>query len=117
MTTRHRPKVSFALDIAAARLDEAGANLALVKDVRDLAARFRLVPERTAESEQVRVERQRTLMACVFDSRGKDRLQQAMFDRAADLIGAGELNAADALLEFLPSPQAERLLDELLGEV
>lgn len=77
----------------------------------------RLEPEFIANAR--RVERQRSLMAMLHDSRAKDRLIEGMLARARWLLEHKDEEEnplyamlADELLEFLPSPLAERLLRE-----
>lgn len=64
-----------------------------------------------AAEEKARIARQRR-----FLTRGKGpgvaKMIQAMLDRAWELLDAGETEAADALLEFVPAPDAEKLLNE-----
>lgn len=64
-----------------------------------------------------RIERQHSLMTMVSDTRAKDRLMEGMLERARWLLAHKPENPiyallADELLEFLPSPMAERLLRE-----
>ncbi|MCC6775606.1 MAG: hypothetical protein IT537_03060 [Hyphomicrobiales bacterium] len=75
----------------------------------------RLEPEFIAN--QHRVERQRSLMAMLHDSRAKDRLMEGMLARARWLMEHSatvpELaELALELLEFLPSSMADALLRE-----
>lgn len=75
--------------------------------------------QKWAENETRRVERQRTLFNMLPDTAALDRLKQAMLDRAWDLLDGGGLEgaeAADALLEFLPSKDAESLLNEFFRD-
>lgn len=72
--------------------------------------------EKWAFEETRRVERQRTLFAMLPDTRATDRLKQAMLDRAWVLLDAGECEACDALLEFIPEDEAQKLLDEFFND-
>lgn len=63
-----------------------------------------------------RVESQRTLWTMVYDNSAKDALKIAMLDRAWALLDCGECEAADALLEFVPTKDADKLLEEYFGD-
>ena len=65
---------------------------------------------------KARVERQRTAFHALHPNNAKDRFRKAMLDRAWELLDVGECEAADALLEFLPEQDADKLLDELFGD-
>lgn len=58
-----------------------------------------------------RIERQRTMFAMVPDTASATRLKEAMLQRAYDCLWDGDPTACDALLEFLPEKDAEKLLD------
>lgn len=60
--------------------------------------------------EIARVKRQRGLLAQVKPQAKRAKLVRAMLDRAWDLLDAGDAEAADALLEFVPEPLAEAML-------
>lgn len=68
-----------------------------------------------AAEEAARVARQRAVFR---NNMGPARveLQQAMLDRAWDLLCLDECEAADALLEFVPEDAATALLDEFFPE-
>lgn len=74
--------------------------------------------QKWADQETKRVERQRTLFAMLPDCHATDRLKQAMLDRAWALLDGGleGTAACDALLEFLPSNDADQLLKEYFGD-
>lgn len=118
---------------AARTLEAKGANAALVCDLYVLASRLeedqpRLAPdrdrgpltpaerhdrERWYHNELVRVERQRTLFVMLTPGRATEALKLSMLDRAFDLLTEGRTEPADALLEFLPSGDVEKLLDRI----
>lgn len=88
-----------------------GINPILVDEVRELA-------ERETKKDRTRnrvdhnrlVERQRSLWNMLPDTTAKQRLLEAMLSRAWELLDCGQCEACDALLEFLPSEDAERML-------
>ena len=85
-----------------------------VKTLRTLARELeaRQADGRTHNAqEDKRFERQRTLFAMLASSDATDRLKEAMMQRAYDLIWDGDGQACDALLEFLPSNDADAILD------
>jgi hypothetical protein len=59
--------------------------------------------------EQKRIEKQRTLFAMLPSSNASDHLREAMKQRAYDLMCNGDGLATDALLEFLPSADADEV--------
>ena len=61
--------------------------------------------------EEKRVERQRTLFAMLPSSTAADRLRDAMLQRAYDLLCDGDAAGCDAILEFVPSADADALLN------
>jgi hypothetical protein len=61
-------------------------------------------------NEERRIERQRTLFAMLPSCNAADWLKEAMMQRAYDLMWNGDGFASDALLEFLPSKDAEIVL-------
>lgn len=101
------------LSVAAARLEHDHANPALVRALRDAAESHakRQAEGMRGDSEQKRIDRQRTLMAMVPDSRAKSDLRGAMLQRAYDLLWDGDCAGCDALIEFLPSLEVGQLLD------
>lgn len=64
-----------------------------------------------AASEAERIRRQRVYLTAL-DGPLKNGLVARMLDRAWELLDCGEAEAADAILEFVPADQAERLLQE-----
>lgn len=114
MTTRSRIHM---LTVAAARLEETYSNPQLVADLRktatalskEHAAGVRAKDEIAAEEK--RIERQRTLFTMLGDTRVIDRLKAAMLQRAYDLMWDGDCTATDALVEFLPRADVERMFD------
>lgn len=63
-----------------------------------------------------RIERQRTLFAMVSDASAKDRLKEAMLQRAYDLMCEGHPEACDALCEFLPEKEADMMMNAWLDD-
>lgn len=61
-----------------------------------------------------RIERQRTRFVMLPPGHAKDALLKAMLERAGALLVGGRADEADAILEFVPSADVERLLDEVL---
>lgn len=68
-----------------------------------------------ASAERVRIWRQRIYLTSIHGPI-KDALVRRLLDRAWELLDAGECEAADALLEFVPEPDATALLDEFFPE-
>jgi hypothetical protein len=102
------------LMVAAARLEADRASPELVADLRKAAKQ---VSEASADGrgcgheDAKRIERQRTLFAMLPDCRATDALRAAMLQRAYDLMWDGDGLACDALAEFLPSKEVERMFD------
>ncbi|GEP09884.1 hypothetical protein [Methylobacterium gnaphalii] len=67
--------------------------------------------------EKLRIERQRTLWEMTFPNAAKDRLKEAMLAQAWRLLDAGQGEAADAILEFLPEAETDKLLREFFPEL
>lgn len=65
--------------------------------------------------EKVRIARQRAAMKGNMGPAPAE-LQRLMLERAWDLLEAGECEAADALLEFVPEDKADALLNEFFPE-
>lgn len=61
--------------------------------------------------EHARIRRQRRFLT-KGQGPGVAKMIQAMLDRAWELLEAGEAEAADALLEFVPEAEADKLLNE-----
>lgn len=101
------------LSVAAARLESDYANPTLVKHLREAA---KAEASRLAEGrgytrdDESRIERQRTLFGVLPSCNAADRLKSAMMQRAYDLMWDGQCTECDALLEFLPSTDAEKVL-------
>jgi hypothetical protein len=66
--------------------------------------------------EQRRIDRQRTLFNVLPTCSQRDKLKNAMLQRAYDLMWDGEAEACDALIEFLPSDDVGRMLDAWLED-
>lgn len=70
-----------------------------------------------AATEAERIRRQRLYLTHLQEQRIiRDGMIQRMLDRAWELLDAGEAEAADALLEFVPEALAEKLLGEFFDE-
>lgn len=81
------------------------------------SVRRRSLDDAGALAETRRIERQRTLMAMLPDTRSVDALKQAMLDRARDLLRNAKLSEANELLGFLPSKEAQRVTEEVFPEL
>lgn len=68
-----------------------------------------------AASERERVRRQRTYLTSLSGPL-RDAMVTRMLDRAWTLLESAECEAADALLEFVPAEDAERLLAEFFPD-
>ncbi len=60
-------------------------------------------------SDELRIERHRTLFAMLPSTNAVDRLKEAMLQRAYDLLSDGDTMGCDALIEFLPSKDVDRM--------
>lgn len=110
---RNRSRIHL-LRVSAARLEHDRANPQLVQALRGMARDLETAKAEGRgfdEREKRRVDRQRTAFTMVPDTDGKSRLKEAMMQRAYDLIWDGDCQGADALLEFLPSDDATKVLD------
>lgn len=102
------------LSVFATRLEIDHAPADAIKAIQ-LFARDRTI--RAAEhrnwnaEEEKRQERQRTLFAMLPSCNAVDRLKEAMLQRAYDLLWDGDGLGCDALIEFLPSKDVDRMLD------
>lgn len=63
--------------------------------------------------EEARIARQRAAFA---KAQPNAQVTELMLNRAWELLDAGECEACDALLEFVPGWQAKKLLDEYFDE-
>lgn len=105
------------LQIAAARLEQDGGNKLLIEHLREAAKEasgFKAQnkgAKAELEEEEKRIGGRRTLMAMVPDSRAKDTLISGMLQRAYDLMWDGRCTECDAILDFLPSKEVERMFD------
>lgn len=66
--------------------------------------------------ERARVLCQRAIWKALPASEAKDRLREAMLAQAWTLLDAGKGEACDALLEFLPEEDQDRLLREFFPD-
>lgn len=105
------------LIVAAERTEQSGGSPDLVQSLRK-AADWRAVLraegrdwKARAEVETKRAEKQRTLFAMLPSCNATDRLKVAMMQRAYDVLWDGDATACDALLEFIPSKEADALMD------
>lgn len=71
---------------------------------------IRCAEGRNGEGEK-RIERQRTLFAMLPSSNATDRLKAAMLQRSYDLLWDGDTCGCDAILEFVPSRDADKMLE------
>lgn len=78
----------------------------------------RLTPAEQEERdrEDQRIARQRNLFTFLPVSPSVEALKEGMLQRAYDLLSNGDAEACDAILEFLPSRDAERMLDAWLDD-
>lgn len=110
MTQRSRPHL---LLVAAARLEREGRQ-DLAKGMRAAAkaeASARAEGRGHQPEDDQRAEQYRTLFTMLTPSNATDRLKEAMLQRAYDLLWDGDAQGCDALIEFLPSADVERMLD------
>jgi len=101
------------LNVAAARLQQDHGNPKLAADLREAAkvlAKNR-AEQRLQDDETKRIERQRTLFTMVPDTVAFGRFKDAMLQRAYDLMWDGDCSACDAIAEFLPSADVEKMFD------
>lgn len=101
------------LTVAASRIEQEYGSKQLIADLRAAAkhhADARSEGRHYNVEDQKRIERQRTLFAMLPDTAAVDRLKAAMLQRAYDLLWDGDCLACDALSEFLPSSDVERML-------
>lgn len=103
------------LTVAAARLREDGASPKLIEAVEEFAKldAARLVRgevrNREFEAEQKRISRQRNFFTFLPPSQAKDDLKASMLQRAYDLMWEGFCTETDAIVEFLPSADVDRM--------
>jgi len=108
MTPRSRIHM---LMVAAARLEQEGGNPKLIADLRE-NAKWKASTKaegRFLDDEERRIGRQRTKFNMLPSSRSTDELRDAMLQRAYDLMWDGMCTECDALVEFLPSADVERM--------
>lgn len=72
--------------------------------------------EKWVAEERERVRRQRSYLTSLHGPM-RDGIVRRMLDRAWELLDCGEAEATDALLEFVPEADAERLLRDFFPEV
>lgn len=102
------------LTVAAARLESDHANPKLVADLRTAAkeaASARAEGRGYTTDDEQRIERHRTLFTMLGSSNAIDRLKEAMMQRAYDLMWDGDCSGCDALAEFLPSKDVDKMFD------
>jgi len=83
--------------------------------VTKLTKAERLEIETRWQRETERIRCQRQAFAFVPTTPAVEFLKRAMLDRAWYLLDAGECDAADSILEFLPAAEAEKLLHDYFG--
>lgn len=102
------------LTVAAARLAHDHANPQLIEDLRKAAkeaAGARAEGRGYDQDDVKRIERQRTLFAMLPSTNATDRLKEAMLQRCYDLMWDGDCMACDALAEFLPEKDVQKMFD------
>lgn len=105
------------MDIVLAVLKQRGGNPALIDDFEKIVAEYEGRDRAfDAHKDNKRIERQRTMFAMMPDSTARDRFKESVINRAWELLDAGQADACDALLEFMPSADAYRMLDEYFKE-
>lgn len=125
MSVQSRSRIHM-LNVAAARLEQSYANAKLIADLREAA---KVEAQRRADgmrdddelSQTRRIERQRTLIAMLPDIGATDRLKSAILQRAYDCMWDGDTAGCDALIEFLPSAEVEKMFsawesDQMVGD-
>jgi hypothetical protein len=101
------------LNTFATRLESDHGPKDAVKAIRLFAKdrTIRHAERRDGETNEKRTERQRTLFNALPSSNAADRLKEAMLQQAYDLLWDGDCFGCDALLEFIPSKDADALLN------
>jgi hypothetical protein len=102
------------LTVAAARLESDYANPKLIADLRAAAkeaATAHAEGRGYTPDDEKRIERQRTLFAMLPSCSATDRLKERMLQRAYDLMWGGDCSATDAIAEFLPSKDVDRMFE------
>jgi hypothetical protein len=100
------------LNVFAMRLEIDNGPKAAIEAIR-LFAKDRTI--RRAEhrdwnaNEERRIEQQRTLFGMLPSCNATDRLKAAMLQRAYDLLWDGDCMGCDALIEFMPSKDADKM--------
>ena len=108
------------LNVLAARLEDDHGPKRFVEAIRAFAAdrAIRRAEHRDYNAiEQRRIDRQRSLFACLPPGHAADRLRDAIMQRAYDLLWDGDPMGCDALIEFLPSADADKVLDAWSNDV
>lgn len=102
------------LTVAAARLEQDCGSPKLVDDLR-AAAKWHALTKAEGrgwtEGDEKRVEQQRTLFAMLPSMNAVDRLKDGMLQRAYDLLWDGDCSGCDAITEFLPAKDVERMFE------
>jgi hypothetical protein len=99
------------LTVAAARLEHDHANPLLVKALRDAAnelATARAEGRGWSKKDAARVECQR---AAFYRAKSAQEIRDLMLQRAYDLMWDGDGGACDALIEFLPEADVDRMFN------
>lgn len=115
--TRKLPK-GHTLDVAVACLKEdKNRNPILIEEMEKIAAEYKGRDRIfSVHQETKRIERQRTKFAMIPDTAARDRFKDAVIARAWELLDIGQSEACDALLEFMPSADADKMLNEYFAE-
>lgn len=96
--------------------DVHNAETGRASEQRTRKVRLALIAEekkrRDLRREGQRIERNRALWREIPETEETKRLLEAMLDRAWQCLDAGQTEAADAILEFVPDHKARALLDE-----
>jgi hypothetical protein len=109
----HSRSLVHMLSVLAKRLEIENAPADIVKALGRVAAdkTIRAAEHRNWNTEeQRRTERQRTLFAMLPSCDAVDRLKAAMLQRAYDLLWDGDALGCDAIIEFVPSKDADQML-------
>jgi hypothetical protein len=109
------------LDTAVAMARQHSSNQFFVDDLEKIAAEYkgrdRILD---AHKEGERVKAQRALWAALPElgpgGAAVEALKAGIIDRASQLLDAGQCEACDALLEFVPEADASKMLSEYFGE-
>lgn len=116
MTARKRPE-GHVLDVALNYMRSAGASVTALRLMEEIAAEYKARDRAfDAHADRKRIAEQRAIFAQLPEfgpgAVAAENLKQAMISRAWRLLDGGESEACDALLEFLPEADADKMLNE-----